>query len=167
VFGSGPSTSLPIVQLVVVSNEVRALIFDGMFDETSRVLTLVATHYPDLHFMAICRGYVNGWSTDEIHALGESLVLHTQVVTEPVTAQWLMEARYSTMAVDVCREDIVQPMEAAEARSKASIIPSPSEQNVVSTAAEPSTVVPTIAELPSSSPTAPSTDTTGGPQELE
>ena len=47
-----------------------------MFYKTMGVLTLVATHYPDLHFMAICRGYVDGWSTDEIHALGESLVPH-------------------------------------------------------------------------------------------
>jgi len=76
VFGSGPSTSTPAVQLAEVLNEVRPLISDGMFYGTSGVLTSVATHYPDLDFVSICRGYADGWSTDEIHALGESLVPH-------------------------------------------------------------------------------------------
>jgi len=31
VFGSGPSTSMPAVQLAEVPNEVRALISEGMF----------------------------------------------------------------------------------------------------------------------------------------
>ena len=59
-FGSGLSTSLPVVQLAVVPNKVRALISDGMFYGTSGVLTSVATHQPDLYFAAICRGYANG-----------------------------------------------------------------------------------------------------------
>ena len=42
-----------------------------MFYETSGVLTSVVTHYPDLDLMTIYRGYANGWSADEIHALGE------------------------------------------------------------------------------------------------
>ena len=75
-FGSGPSTSTPAVQLAEVPNEVWALISDGMFYGTSGVLTSVATHYPNLDFTAICRGYTDGWSADKIHALGESLVLH-------------------------------------------------------------------------------------------
>ena len=75
-FGSGPSTSTPAVQLAEVPNEVRALISDGMFYGTSGVLTSVATYYPNLDFMAIYRGYANGWSSDEIHALGESLASH-------------------------------------------------------------------------------------------
>ena len=76
VFGLGPSTSRPAVQLAEVLNEVQALISDGMFYGTSRVLTLVATHCPDLDFVAIYRGYAAGWSADEIHVLGESLVPH-------------------------------------------------------------------------------------------
>ena len=80
-----------------------------MFYGTSGVLTSVVTHYPDLDFVAICRGYANGWSADEIHALGESLVPHAQVVAEQVTAQWVMEARCSTVAIDVHQEDIIQP----------------------------------------------------------
>ena len=75
-FGLGPSTNTPVVQLAEVLNEVRVLIFDGMFYGTSGVLTLVATHFPNLDFMVICRGYADGWSADKIHALGESLVPH-------------------------------------------------------------------------------------------
>ena len=85
-FGSGPSTSTPAVQLAEVLNEVRALIYDNMFYRMSGVLTSVVTHHPDLDFMAIYRGYADGWSTDEIHALGKSLVPHAQVVAEQVTA---------------------------------------------------------------------------------
>ena len=107
VFGSGPSTSTPAFQLEEVPNEVRAFISDGMFHRTSGVLTSVVTHYPDLDFTAICRGYADGWSADEIHVLGESLVPHAQVVAEQVTAQWVMEAHHLTMAADVRREDIV------------------------------------------------------------
>ena len=72
VFGSGPSTSTPAVQMAKVPNKVWALISDGMFYGTSRVLTSVVTHYPDLDFVTIYKGYANGWSVDEIHALGES-----------------------------------------------------------------------------------------------
>ena len=81
-FGSGPSTSTPVVQLAEVPNEVRALISDGMFYGTSGVLTSMATHYLDLDFIAIYSGYVDGWSVEQIHALGESLVPHAQMVTE-------------------------------------------------------------------------------------
>ena len=78
----GPSTSTPTIQLAEVPNEVWALISDGMFYGTSGVLTSVVTHYLDLDFVAIYRGYADGWSTDEIHALGESLVPHAQMVAE-------------------------------------------------------------------------------------
>ena len=106
-FGLGPSTSTPAVQLAEVPNEVWALIFDSMFYGTWGVLTSVVTHYPDMDFTTICRGYVGGWSADEIHALGGNLVPHAQVVAEQVTAQWVIEARRSTVAVDVRQEDIV------------------------------------------------------------
>ena len=86
------------------------------------------------------------------------------MVAKQVTAQWVMEARHLTLAADVRREDIVQPVEAAEAESEASIVPPPIKPNVVPTAAEPSAVVPTTAELPSSLPAATSANTTEGPQ---
>ena len=85
VFGLGPSTSTPAIQLAEVPNEVWALISDGMFFGTSEVLTSVVTHHPDLVFMTIYRGYTDGWSANEIHALGESLVPHAQMVAEQVT----------------------------------------------------------------------------------
>ena len=85
VFRSRPSTSTPIVQLAEVPNEVRALISDDMFYGTMGVLTSMVTHHPNLDFVAICRGYVDGWSADEIHALGESLVPHAHMVAEQVT----------------------------------------------------------------------------------
>ena len=85
VLGLAPSTSTPAIQLVEVPNEVWVLISDGMFYETSGVLTSVVTHHPDLDFAAICRGYADGWSADAIHALGESLVPYAQMVAEQVS----------------------------------------------------------------------------------
>lgn len=76
VFGPGPSTNAPAIQLTEISDEVRALISEGVLYEASGVLTSMATHHPTLDFTAICGGYTDGWSADEIQALGESLVLH-------------------------------------------------------------------------------------------
>ena len=59
-FGSTLSTSTPAVQLVVVLNKVQALISDGMFYGTSRVLTSMAMHHLDLDFATIYRGYADG-----------------------------------------------------------------------------------------------------------
>ena len=65
-FGSAPSTSMPAIQLAEVSNEVRALISDGMFYGMSGVLTSVAMHHPDLDFTTICSGYADSCSTEDI-----------------------------------------------------------------------------------------------------
>ena len=78
-----------------------------MFYGTLGVLTSVVTHHPDLVFAAICRGYADRWSTDEIHALRESLVPYAQMVAEQVSTQWVMEAHHSSMAEDVHWEDVV------------------------------------------------------------
>ena len=75
-----------------------------------------------------------------------------------------MEARRSSVATYVHREDIVQPTEAAEAESEVSVILPPIEPNIILNLAESSTVVLTTTELPLSSPIAPSTDAIGGPQ---
>ena len=85
VFGSTLSTSTPTVQQVEVPNEVLALISDGMFYGTSRVLTSMVTHHPDLDFVTTYRGIIDGWSANEIHALGESLVPYAQMVAEQVS----------------------------------------------------------------------------------
>ena len=55
------------------------------------------------------------------------------MVTEQVTAQWVMEARRLSMAKDVRWEDVVQPMEGVETGSEASVIPPPTEPNIVPT----------------------------------
>ena len=83
------------------------LISNGMFYGTSRVLTSVAMHHPDLDFAAICRGYADGWSADAVHALGESLVPYTQMVAEQVSTQWVMEAHRLSMAEGVRQEDVI------------------------------------------------------------
>ena len=111
-----PSTSTPVIQLAEVPNKVRALISDRMFYGTSRVLTSVATHHPDLDFAAICRGYADGWSADAIHVLGESLVPCAHMVAEKVSALWVMEARHASVAEGVRQEDIIQPADGVEAR---------------------------------------------------
>ena len=86
VFGSAPTTSMPAVRLAEVPDEVWALITGRMFYRTSRVLTSVATHHLELDFAAICSGYADGWSPEAIHALGESLLPHAQLVAEQVSA---------------------------------------------------------------------------------
>ena len=57
------------------------------------------------------------------------------------------------MAADMRQEDVVQPTEATEAGSEVSVVPTPTEPNVVST----------TTELPSSSSTIPSADAARGP----
>ena len=130
-FGSAPSTITPTIRLAEVPDEVRALISDGMFYGTSRVQTSVVTHHLDLDFAAICSGYANGWSLDAIHALGESLLPHAQLVAEQVSAQWVMEAHRANIAEGACAEDVVQPMDGAEPGSESNIIPPLTEPNAV------------------------------------
>ena len=65
---------------------MRALIADGMFYGMSGVLTSVVTHHSDLDFAPICSRYADGWSLEAIHALGESLLPHAQLVAEQVFA---------------------------------------------------------------------------------
>ena len=85
-FGSAPITSTPAIRLAEVPDKVWALITDGMFYETLGVLTSVVTHHPKMDFTAIYSGYTDGWSPEAIHALGESLLPHAQLVTEQVSA---------------------------------------------------------------------------------
>jgi len=86
VFGSGPSTSAPAVQLAEVPDEVRALITSGLFYGASGVLTSVVTYHPNLDFATIYSGYADGLSTEDIQSLGESLLLHARLVADQVSA---------------------------------------------------------------------------------
>ena len=106
-FGSALSTSTAAIQLAEVPNEVRVLISNGMFYETTGVLTSVAMHHLDLDFIAVCRRYVDGWSADAIHALRASLLPCAQMVAEQVSAQWVMEAHRVSMAEGMRQEDII------------------------------------------------------------
>ena len=71
-----------------------------------RYLVPTAERHLDLDFAAIYRGYANDWSADAIHALGESLPPHAQLVAKQVSTQWVMEARRASVAEGVCQEDI-------------------------------------------------------------
>ena len=106
VFGSAPSTSAPTVQLAEVLDEVWALITHGLFYGASRVLTSVATYHPDLDFTAICSGYADGLSTEDIQSLVESLLPHARLVAKQVSVQWVMDARCEDMARSVCWGDV-------------------------------------------------------------
>ena len=64
------------------------------------------TYHPDLDFTTICSGYADGLSTEDIQSLGESLLPHTRLVAEQVSAQWVMDARREDMARSVCQGDI-------------------------------------------------------------
>ena len=45
----------------------------------------MTTYHPDLDFAAIYSGYADGWSAEDIHSLGESLLPHAKLVAEQVS----------------------------------------------------------------------------------
>ena len=76
------------------------------------------------------------------------------MVVEQVSAQWVMEAHYSSMAEGVRQEGVLLPVEGVETESEASVAPPPTEPNVVLSERE----------QPLSSSSVPSADATGWPQ---
>ena len=68
---------------------------------------------------------------EDIHLLGESLLPHTKLVAEQVSTQWVMDARRADMADGERQEDVAQPMDGVEPRSKMNIALPPTEPNVV------------------------------------
>ena len=90
------------------------LITDGMFYGMSRVLISVAMHQLDLDFAAICNGYADGWRPKAIHALGESLLPHAQLVAEQVSVQWVMDAHHANATEGVHQEDVDEPWDGVE-----------------------------------------------------
>ena len=118
------------------------------------VLTSVAMHHPDQDITTICSRYTNGWSPDAIHALGESLLPCAQMVAEQVSAQWVMEARWASIAEGARQEDVAQPADRVEPGSEADVGPPSTEPNVI----QPES------EQPLSSSTAPTADAAGQPQ---
>jgi len=131
VFGSASSTSTPAIRLAEVPDEVQAFISDGIFYGTLGVLTSVTTHHLDLDFAAIYSRYADGWSPEAIHALGESLLPHAQLVAEQVSTQLVMEARHANIAKGAHVVGVIQPMNGAEPGLEPNIVPPLIEPNAV------------------------------------
>ena len=62
------------------------------------MLTSVATHHPNLDFDAICSGYAEGLSMEDIQSIGESLLPRARSVSEQVSAKWVMDVHHQDMA---------------------------------------------------------------------
>ena len=60
---------------------------------SSGVLTLVVTYHPDLDFATICNVYADGYSTEDIQSLRESLLPHAKLVAKQVSTQWVIDVR--------------------------------------------------------------------------
>ena len=98
IFGLAPSTSAPMVQLAKVPDVVKDLVRSRLFYGASAVLTSVAMHHPNLDFAAICGGYAEGLSMEDIQSIGESLLPHARSVSEQVSAEWVMDVHRQDMA---------------------------------------------------------------------
>ena len=76
----------------------------------------MAMYHLDLDFASIYSRYADGWSAEDIHSLGESLLPHVRLVAEQVSAQWVMDAHSEDMAGSVRQGDVTQPMDGIELR---------------------------------------------------
>ena len=63
--------------------------------------------------------------------MGGSLVPYAQMVAEQVSAQWVMEARHSSVVEGVRQEDVIQPTDGVETGSEARIVPPPTKPNII------------------------------------
>ena len=125
---------------------VQDLIRSGLFYGASGVLTSVVTHHPNLDFAAICSGYAEGLSMEDIQSIEEGFLLHARSVADQVSAQWVMDVRREDMARSMCGEDAAQPTDGAKPVLKVNVAPVLTELNVVPPGSEqpaPSSVVPT------------------------
>ena len=93
---------------------VKDLVRSGLFYGASGVLTSVATHHPNLDFDAICGGYAEGLSTENIQTIGVSLLPHARSVSEQVSAEWVMDVRRQDMARSMRGEDTSKPADSPE-----------------------------------------------------
>ena len=89
-----------------------------------------------------------------MHVVRESLLPHTQLVAEQVSAQWVMDVHREDMAGSVRWEDVAQPADGREPRSEVVVIPPSAEPNVD----------PPGSEQPAPSPIAPTADAAEPPQ---
>ena len=115
------------------------------------MLTSVATYHPNLDFATICGGYAEGLSMEDIQSIGVSLLPHARLVSEQVSAEWVM---------DVHRQDIARSMRGENASEPADSPAPGSGGNVASASIEPN-IVPPRSEQPTPSSVAPPTDAAG------
>ena len=114
IFESAPSTSAPVVQLAEVPDVVKDLVRSGLFYGASGVLTSVAMQHPNLDFYAICSGYAEGLSMEDIQSIGVSLLPHARSVSEQVSTEWVMDVRRQDMARSMRGEDTSKPADSPE-----------------------------------------------------
>ena len=115
------------------------------------MLTSVAMHHPNLDFAAICSGYAEGLSMEDIQLIGEGLLPHARLVADQVSAQWVMDVRHEDMARSMRGEDAAQLVDGTEPGS---------EVNIASVSTEPN-VMPLGSEQPTPSSVAPTADAAG------
>ncbi|TKW13150.2 hypothetical protein SEVIR_5G081650v4 [Setaria viridis] len=107
----------------------------------SGLLTSVATHYPDLDFKAICRGYTGGRSFEEIRVLSQTLAPGARTITAHMTAMWVMEARRSWIAACASQEGATNPDAVVQAGTELGVVPTETNPSVDLTATgEPSSL---------------------------
>ena len=125
---------------------VQDLIRSGLFYGASGVLTSVVTHHPNLDFAAICSGYAEGLSMEDIQSIREGLLPHARSVAEQVSAHCVMDIHHEDMARSMRGEDVAQSIDGMEPGSEVNIAPASTEPNVVPPRSEqpaPSSVAPT------------------------
>ena len=139
-----------------VSDAVKDLIRSGLFYGASGVLTSVATYHPNLDFAAICSGYAEGLSMEDIQSIGESLLPHARSVSEQVSAEWVMDVRREDLAKSARGEDAAELLGGEEPGSEVNVAPVLTEPNVA----------PPGSEQPAPSSVAPTADAAGPVQQL-
>jgi hypothetical protein len=149
VLGPHLGSSALIADLSEIPGEVVGLITDGVFQGALGVLTSVASHHLTLDFETVGRGYVAGWSVDQLCKLGQSLVPVTMAIAEVTIVEWMKEACRAEREATLGRGTI-QSTEAES--STAPIGPAPDHGNPP--------VDPTVRLLPSTS----SANVDDGPQ---
>ena len=120
-----------MVQLVEVLDVVKDLVRSRLFYGASGVLTSVATHHPSLDFAAICSGYAEDLSMEDIQSIGESLLPHAWLVSEQVSAEWVMDVRHEYMAQSICGEDTSEPADSSEPGLGGNVASASIEPNVL------------------------------------
>ena len=108
------------------------------------MLTSVATYHPILDFAAICSGYAEGLSMEDIQSIGESLLPHARSVSEQVSTEWVMDVRHQDMAQSMRRENAFEPVDSPEPGLGGNVASASTEPNVVPPGSEqlaPSSIV--------------------------